>query len=152
MSEKIEKLAKYMNVSDKQVEFLRLYEETLDLKGSAEAVGLKPANVMRSLKNNTPFAKLFQQLAIELDKDPRFNRTGAIGMLMELKERAKEADKLELEFKILQEINKMIDGNIAATKKTINKVNYDVKGVIDLTKPFNEPKTIDIQHSEVDNG
>jgi len=151
MSETIEKLAKHMNVSDKQLEFLRLYEETLDFKGSAVNAGLKPANVTRSIKNNTPFAKLFQRLAQELDKDPRFNRTGAIGMLMELKERAKDADKLELEFKIIQEINKMIDGNIAATNKTIKKIKYNVKGVIDLTKPHEEPKTIDIPHQDITN-
>ena len=151
MSDTIEKLAKYMNVSDKQLEFLRLYEETLDFNGAAAEVGLKPSNLVRSIKKDTPFAKLFQKLAQEIDKDPRFNRTGAISMLLDLKERAKESEKLELELKIIQEINKMIDGNIAATKKTINKVNYDVKGIIDLTKPHKEPETIDVSYKDITN-
>lgn len=149
MNEKIEKLAKHMNVSAKQLKFLELYEETLDFKGSAIKAGLTHANVKRSIKSNTPFAKLYFKLAQELDKDPRFNRTGAIAMLVDLKKRAQAEGKLELELKIIQEINKMIDGNIAATKKTINKVNYDVKGIIDLTKPHEEPKTIDVPYKEV---
>jgi hypothetical protein len=145
----VEKLGKYMQVKPKYLKFLEYYESSLDFNGSAKKAGLTPANVMKSIQNNTHFGKLYNQLMELIDKDPRVNKVGSIHMLLDLKERAKEAGKCDLELKVIQEINKMISGNIAATRKEVKTETYNVKGVIDLTRPKKEPKTIDIQHEDI---
>jgi hypothetical protein len=146
----VEKLGKYMQIKPKYLKFLEYYESSLDFNGSAKRAGIEPANVMKSIQNNTHFGKLYTQLMELIDKDPRVNKVGSIHMLLDLKERAKEAGKCELELKIIQEINKMIAGNIAATRKEVKTETYNVKGVIDLTKPKKEPKTIDIPHESIE--
>lgn len=153
MSEQIEALAKYMKVTPKQMEWLRAYEETLSIEEACKRSGLDKTHAMASLKKNTPFSKLYYRLAKELDRDPRFNKAGAIGMLLDLKDRAKEAGNMNLELKIIQEINKMIRGNIAAAQKEITKKDIRVRGVIDLTKPVKkQPKTVDVDYEEVSDG
>lgn len=148
--EEVRGLSKHMKVSDKQLRFLELYEDTLNIQQSARDSGMSESNIRRDLRSKTSaFAKLFRTLSDNLESDPRFSRIGSISMLMELKDRAKEEGNTQLEFKIIQEINKMIDGNIAATKKVVENVDIQIGGVIDLSKPPSMPKTIDIKHSEV---
>jgi len=148
--EEVSGLAKHMNVSDKQYAFLESYEECLNVQQAAKESGMIPNNIYRDLRRNTAFAKLFKKLSDNLEADPRFNRIGSISMLMDLKKRAADEGKYDLEFKIIQEINKMIDGNIAATKKYVENVDIQVNGIIDLTKrPKKQQKTIDISHEEL---
>lgn len=149
-NEEVRGLAKHMRVSDKQLKFLELYEETLNVNQSAKDAGLLESNIRRDLRSKTSaFAKLFRTLSDNLENDPRFSRIGSISMLLDLKKRAQQEGNHGLEFKIIQEINKMIEGNLAATKKIVENVDIQVGGIIDLSRPPSQPKTIDIKHSEI---
>jgi hypothetical protein len=136
-------------LTKEQVLFLDLYEDNLDVNASARDSGLDVSNIRRALRGNTEFSKMFRRLSDNIERDPRFGRLGSLSMLIELKDRAREEAKYDLEFKIIQEINKMIDGNLAATKKVVENVDIKVNGIIDLTVPPKEPKTLDIRHEEL---
>lgn len=148
MNEEIKGLAKHMRVSEEELHFLEVYEDSLNIMESARTAGLNTVNIHRRLRANTPFAKLYRKLVDNIDKDTRFNKVGSISMLMELKEKAEDKGDYNLAFKIIQEINKMIEGNIASTKRTVENIDVKLEGVIDLTEPPKEIGTVDIPYEE----
>ena len=150
MSEDIMGLVKHMKISEEQETFLEAYRDNLDVMESARIAGLDTRNIHRSLRSNTPFAKMFRRLVDEIDKDPRFNKLGSLSMLLDLKNRAQEAKNQELELKIIQEINKMIKGNIASNRKIVENRNFQITGKIDLSKPIDEPDVLDVDYEELD--
>ncbi len=138
-----------------ELEFLKYYESTLNIMDSARRAGLDEVNIHRRLKSSSALGVAFKALVETIDKDPRFNKIGSISVLYKLEESIWEdkeleaKDKYKLMLDVRREINKMIEGNIAATKKVVTTREVKVTGVIDLTKPINEPKTIDVGYDDV---
>lgn len=143
----------------KQEKFLLLYPEVLNVYKTAQEVGIPRSNIVRDLKKDTPFGIKFRRMVekMEMDNDPRFSKAGTLGDLFKLEEEIRNDDSIDSEKKyrlildIKKEINKMIDGNIASTKKVVENKNLFVSGVYDLTKlPEQQTqKTIDIEYTEV---
>ena len=148
MSEDLVRYEDDDRLKEEEKEFLRVYEDTFNVMDSARAAGLDEVNIHRRLKSSSRLARHFRTLIEHIADNPRYNKAGSLNMLTELKKRAAEKEDLNLEFKIIQEINKMIEGNIATQKKIVENRQLEVKGVIDLTKPPNEPKTIDVEYEE----
>jgi len=149
----VKELIEKAKVTKKQKVWLSVYNETLNFGEACRRSNIDKTHVIRSLRSNTQFAMVYEQIISNIDKDPRFNKAGTLGMLVDLKERAREAGNMVLELKIVQEINKMIHGNIAATQKEITKKDIKLKGVIDLTKPVKkQPQVVDIDYTEVTDG
>ena len=148
-NKEVRKLAEESTVSEEQLMFLELYEDTLNVSQSARDAGLSDVNIRRALASNSEFARLFRRLSDNIDKDPRVNKTASLAMLLDLKKRAEKEGKMSMELKVIQEINKMIEGNLAASKKVVENVEVNVSGIIDLTQPPMETRTIDVSHTEI---
>ena len=148
-NEEVERLSRHSRITDNQVKFLELYEDCLDVNAAAKKSGVGVTNIRRALKSDTPFARAFRKLSSDFDADPRFNKIGSLSMLLALKKEASDEGKLDLVLKIIQEINRMMEGNLAATKKVVENVDIKVGAVIDLTQPLDSQKTIDIKHEEI---
>lgn len=148
MSEDLQHYTQDDKLKDNEKRFLEEYEDSYDIMESARRSGLDTVNIHRRLKSSSTLGKHFKKLIFDIDKDHRYGKAGSITMLMKLKKLAEDKEDYNLVFKIIQEINKMIDGNIAVQKKVVENRQFEIKGVIDLTKPIEEPKTIDISYEE----
>ena len=142
----------------KQEKFLLLFPETLNIYRTAERVGIARSNIVRDVQRDTPFGRAVRELSKMLDDDPRFSKAGTLSDLYDMEksiiddETMESKDKFRLLLDIKKEINKMIDGNIASQKKTIENKNLILNATYDMTKlpERQEQKTIDIGYEEAD--
>jgi len=142
----------------KQEKFLLLFPETLNIYRTAERVGIARSNIVRDVQRDTPFGRAVRELSKRLDDDPRFSKAGTLSDLYDMEksiiddETMESKDKFRLLLDIKKEINKMIDGNIASQKKTIENKNLILNATYDMTKlpERQEQKTIDIGYEEAD--
>ena len=122
-------------LTDIQRTILNLYWETFSITKACQLAGVDKSYVYHSLKRtDTEFTKAFNKMTQELETDPRITKVGGIANLIDIAERARQDGRYDIELKVQQELNKMIDKNLAIQKKTVENVNIEVKGVLDLTQ------------------
>ena len=138
----------YRGLTQRQEKFLEVFPITLNVYKSAEIAEIARTNIMADLSKDTPFANCYRAMVENLDNDPRYNKAGSIkslqGMIDELdmmtEEEIKPSERIKLKLDIQKEINKMIEGNLASSKKIVENKTLVLEGVYDFTKKQIEPK------------
>jgi hypothetical protein len=144
-----------------QEAWLKAYPFVLDVYRAAEIANISVSNIMAYINRDTVFGRkareLIQKVTDGIDKDPRFNKAGSIALLSRMIDdithdaEIESKDKYKLILDIQKEINKMVDGNIAAQKKNVTNTAIMIEGVVDFTKKKRLPEQIteDAEYEEI---
>jgi len=148
-------------MTEQQEAWLRAYPLVLDVYRAAEIAKISVSNIMAYIGRDTIFGRKARELIEEvtggIDRDPRYNRAGSLARLTAMEEdiisdsEMDAKDKYKLLLDIRKEINKMIDGNIAAQKKSVTNTAIMIEGVVDFTKKKQLPQQIveDADYEEI---
>ena len=150
-------------VTPKQAEFLEIFSEIGDFNAACREVGLKPTKVRASLGSSSAFSDAYEKVMENLADDFSFSKVKNLTVLGKMRDNLfeqmqvaqKGGDVKSLAFlsgaaiKCTQEINKMIEGNLAAQKKIQENVDLKIEGVLDLT-PKDDRKVIDVEYEDLD--
>ena len=145
MAKKLSTKALQKRLTKTQSKWLEYYPLVLDIYEAARLAGIRESNILKMLHRNTLFArkaaKLIQDVTDRISNDPRLNKIGSIAALLSMEKSIKRNSKIrpyqkyKLLLEVRREINKMVEGNLAASNHNV-KTNIDisVKGVYDLTQ------------------
>jgi hypothetical protein len=164
--ESLEEFRGYM-VSPKQHAFLLHFQDTASIDKACKACGMRKDKLKDAVaREGTDFSSAYTSVLKGIEKSYEFSKVKNLSELAEMRDTMMEKAKLELQkpkgkigdaafafnsaLKAIQEINKMQEGNLAATKKVNENVDISFSAKIDLTKEEDEDKMIDISHEEID--
>jgi hypothetical protein len=139
-------------LTDRQRTFLAEYQETMDLSKALEVSGIRIGNLRRDIKKDSEFARRYWELRNSVEKDPRFDKAAGLERLMRYQRIAEEKEDFKLAIEIQKEINKMVDGNIAATTQRVEKNEKIEVKCFDFTERrrlANKPVLKEIQEAEI---
>lgn len=123
------------HLTEKQKKILLHYWDTFSLRKACEYAGVTREYIFNARRYpNSKFSQALREVTEMLENDDRVGKVGTLEALLDIERRAREAGDMNVELKVRQEINKMIERNLAIQKKSIETVNIDVKGVLDLTQ------------------
>jgi hypothetical protein len=139
-------------LTEKQKAFLAEYQECMDLKEACEKSQIYLGNLRRDIQKDTEFARRFWRIRQAIEKDTRFDKAAGLERLYRYQRIAEEQGDFKLAIEIQKEINKMVDGNIAATTQRVEKNEKIEIKCFDFTerrKLANKPKLKEIQEAEI---
>jgi nitrate reductase alpha subunit len=139
-------------LTEKQKTFLAEYQATMDLASALGASNMQMCNLRRDIKKDTEFARRYWELRNSVEKDPRFDKAAGLERLMRYQRIAEEKEDFKLAIEIQKEINKMVDGNIAATTQRVEKNEKIEVKCFDFTERrrlANKPVLKEIQEAEI---
>jgi nitrate reductase alpha subunit len=139
-------------LTEKQKTFLAEYQATMDLASALGASNMQMCNLRRDIKKDTEFARRYWELRNSVEKDPRFDKAAGLERLMRYQRIAEEKEDFKLAIEIQKEINKMVDGNIAATTQRVEKNEKIEVKCFDFTerrKLANKKILNEIQEAEI---
>lgn len=162
----MEDMVRYSGVmiTPKQAEFLDVFQETGDFNSACSEVGLKPSKVRASLQSGSKFRMAYDKVMESLAESFDYSKVKNLTSLSKTRDKLEGAmmdalsrdDIKEASFvsgaliKCIQEMNKMVDGNLAAQKKIQENHEFKFQGVIDLSGKPSEDKMIDIEYEDLD--
>tara|TARA_R110000822_G_scaffold91697_1_gene211256 strand:+ start:549 stop:989 length:441 start_codon:yes stop_codon:yes gene_type:complete len=128
-----------------EVVFIQNFKDTHSLKKSLEAVTeLQAKRINATLRTGKSALALAFKDFVESDPvHPEANKIVILDNLIWIMNQAKEENDTQGVLRAITEINKMIKGNLTTSKES-RVIEKHMIGIIDLTKPDKEPKTIDI--------
>jgi hypothetical protein len=144
-------MGKYQ-MTELQKAFLAEYEECMDLKETCDKLNVYIGNIKRDILKETEFAKRFWEIRKNIEKNVKFDKAAGLERLMRYQKAAENMGDYKLAIEIQKEINKMVDGNIAATTQRVEKNEKIEIKCFDFTerrKLANKPKLKEIQEAEI---
>lgn len=153
----------YWEVTPLQATFLDELMLTGSVKIACQNSGLRYEDYKRSLNSEgSSFVKAYEHTLKKLDDNFDYSRYRNLNDLHEVREKllkemnSDEADPDKLvhlvnaTVKVIDQMNKMVEGNLAASKKITENRNLKLTAAIDLTKSRQENGIIDVHHEDID--
>lgn len=159
-------------VSPLQYSFLKAFVDTGDVKAACNLSGMRNNKLKMTLQGSkTPFVQAFREVMNNVSNDFNYSKVKNLYELASIRDRLMEIANKKLEggdadlrnatsamtgaLKAMQEMNKMVDGNLAAQKKVNENIDITVEGVIDMTPDRDRigsggvSEVIDIEHNDL---
>ena len=121
-------------LTELQAKFLVEYQDCINVGEACRRTGYNQSNVRRDAAKDTAFGRAFREIRKNIEKDIRLDKAAGLERLLGYQKVAEEAGDLKLAIDIQKEINKMVEGNIAATTQREIKENKVEIKVLDFTK------------------
>lgn len=167
---KKEEMVRYSHweVTPKQYDFLDRLMICGDVKTACYDSGLRYDELKRALSfEDTPFKRAYNSVLKKLDDNFDFSRHKNLYDLDKIRNRLlNELDGLENKeqpidvgevvslakaaVSVIDTMNKMVDGNLAASRKISEHKEIKLTGVIDMTKPREENAVEDGDYEDID--
>ena len=138
-------------LKDYEAEFMDMFSATHDLDGSYKALELNHRAAIKAKirRGTSDLSKAFEEFITKAPAHPKANKVVILDTLVWAMEKSKKEEDTQGVIRAIQEINKMIKGNLVTSQENaISKTK--LIGVIDLSQPKkeDEPVTIDVTHTE----
>jgi hypothetical protein len=128
-----------------EILFMQTFKDTHSMEGSLKVVtDLQSLRIQGTLRTGKSALALAFKDFVESDPvHPEANKIVILDNLVWIMKQAKNENDTQGVLRAITEINKMIKGNLSASKES-RVIEKHMIGIVDLTKPRDEPKTIDI--------
>lgn len=153
----------YWEVTPLQSDFLNELILTGSVKLACQNSGMRYEDYKRTLNSeNSTFVKAYEYTLKKLDDNFDYSRYRNLNDLHEVREKllaemnSPEADPDKLvhlvnaTVKVIDQMNKMVEGNLAASKKITENRNLKLTAAIDLTKSRRENGIMDVHADDIE--